>query len=66
GFIAAIQRVIRSCGLEGVWEGIETAEQAEALRSIGCTSGQGYYFGRPLPEPEFTAQLARQSVWPAS
>ncbi len=64
-FLAAIQEVIRSCGLEGVWEGIETAEEAEALRSIGCASGQGYYFGRPLPEADFTAQLARQTVWPA-
>ncbi|MGJ3191507.1 MULTISPECIES: putative bifunctional diguanylate cyclase/phosphodiesterase [Paenarthrobacter] len=64
-FLAAIHQVIRSCGLEGVWEGIETAEQAEALRSIGCASGQGYYFGRPLPEAEFTAQLVRQQTWPA-
>ncbi|MGO4591183.1 putative bifunctional diguanylate cyclase/phosphodiesterase [Paenarthrobacter sp. 2TAF44] len=65
GFLAAIQQVIRSCGLKGIWEGIETAEQAEALRSIGCTSGQGYYFGRPLPGPEFTEQLSRQETWPA-
>ncbi|MGO4433322.1 EAL domain-containing protein, partial [Paenarthrobacter sp. RAF9] len=65
GFLAAIQQVIRSCGLDGIWEGIETAEQAEALLSIGCTSGQGYYFGKPLPEAEFTAQLARQDAWPA-
>lgn len=65
GFLAAIQQVIRSCGLQGIWEGIETAEQAEALRSIGCTSGQGYYFGRPLPGPEFTAQLSSQLTWPA-
>ncbi|MGR0161576.1 putative bifunctional diguanylate cyclase/phosphodiesterase [Paenarthrobacter nitroguajacolicus] len=65
GFLAAIQEVIRSCGLEGVWEGIETAEQAEALRSIGCASGQGYYFGRPLPEAEFTEQLSRLQTWPA-
>jgi len=64
-FLAAIQQLIRSCGLEGIWEGIETAEQAEALRSIGCTSGQGYYFGRPLPGPEFTDQLSRQHTWPA-
>ncbi|MEV7661476.1 bifunctional diguanylate cyclase/phosphodiesterase [Paenarthrobacter sp. NPDC089316] len=64
-FLAAIQQVIRSCGLEGVWEGIETAQEAELLRSIGCTSGQGYYFGRPLPEPEFTEQLQRLKTWPA-
>ncbi|MFJ6452857.1 putative bifunctional diguanylate cyclase/phosphodiesterase [Paenarthrobacter sp. NPDC091669] len=64
-FLAAIQDVIRSCGLEGVWEGIETAEEAEALRSIGCASGQGYYFGRPLPEAGFTEQLTRLRTWPA-
>ncbi|SEJ61425.1 diguanylate cyclase (GGDEF) domain-containing protein [Arthrobacter sp. yr096] len=64
-FLAAIQEVIRSCGLEGIWEGIESAEQAEALRSIGCTSGQGYYFGKPLPEADFTEQLSRQQTWPA-
>ncbi|MFF2843711.1 putative bifunctional diguanylate cyclase/phosphodiesterase [Paenarthrobacter sp. NPDC057981] len=64
-FLAAIQQVIRSCGLEGVWEGIETAQEAELLRSIGCTSGQGYYFGRPVPGPEFTGLLETNRNWPA-
>jgi EAL domain-containing protein (putative c-di-GMP-specific phosphodiesterase class I) len=62
--IAAIHQLIRACSLEAVWEGVETAEQAEHLRSTGCVSGQGYYFSRPLPEAEFTARLARQDVWP--
>ncbi|MBT2515467.1 bifunctional diguanylate cyclase/phosphodiesterase [Arthrobacter sp. ISL-30] len=62
--IAAVLQLIRACGLEAVWEGIETAEQAEYLRSIGCTSGQGYYFSRPLPEAEFTEKLRRLDVWP--
>ena len=62
--IAAIHQLIRACGLEAVWEGVETAEQSEHLRSTGCVSGQGYYFSRPLPEAEFTARLARQDVWP--
>ncbi|MFE4194342.1 putative bifunctional diguanylate cyclase/phosphodiesterase [Paenarthrobacter sp. NPDC056912] len=64
GFLAAIQQVIRSCGLEGIWEGIETAEQAEALRSIGCASGQGYFFGRPVPGAEFTELLSLRQAWP--
>jgi diguanylate cyclase (GGDEF)-like protein len=29
-------------------EGIETAEQFELLRALGCDHGQGYYFAKPL------------------
>ena len=38
-----------SLGLRLVAEGIERAEQSEALRALGCTVGQGYHFGRPVP-----------------
>jgi diguanylate cyclase (GGDEF)-like protein len=62
--IAAILQLIRACGLEAVWEGVENAEQAEHLRNTGCVSGQGYYFSRPLPEAEFTERLAWQDIWP--
>ena len=30
-------------------EGIETAEQLVQLRALGCDTGQGYYFAKPLP-----------------
>jgi len=30
-------------------EGVETKEQADFLKSIGCDEIQGYYFSRPLP-----------------
>ncbi|GLK84832.1 bifunctional diguanylate cyclase/phosphodiesterase [Ancylobacter defluvii] len=30
-------------------EGIETAEQLEVARRVGCTEGQGYYLGHPQP-----------------
>lgn len=64
--LAAVLQLIRACGLGAVWEGIETVEQAEYLLSIGCTSGQGYYFSRPLPEPVLTEQLRHHKSWPIS
>jgi diguanylate cyclase (GGDEF)-like protein/PAS domain S-box-containing protein len=35
-------------GIEVVAEGIETAEQLEKLRQLGCCTGQGYLFSRPV------------------
>ncbi len=38
-------------GLSTVAEGVESYQQAELLRSVGCTYLQGYLFGRPEPLP---------------
>ncbi|AFH66250.1 signal peptide protein [Paenibacillus mucilaginosus K02] len=40
-----------------VAEGVETAEQVEVLRELGCDAVQGYYYSRPLPEEELLAWL---------
>ena len=37
-------------GMEIVAEGLETLDQVDAVRSAGCTLGQGYYFSRPIPD----------------
>lgn len=36
-----------------VCEGIETEDQIEILKSIGCKIGQGYIFSRPIPTKEY-------------
>ncbi len=64
--LAAVLQLIKACGLNAVWEGIETAEQAEYLLGIGCTSGQGYYFSRPLAAAQLTEQLKHHKAWPVS
>ncbi len=33
-------------------EGVETLEQADFLKEIGCKKLQGYYFGKPMALPE--------------
>ena len=34
-------------------EGMETDAQTRALRQLGCTTMQGYLFGKPVPVSEF-------------
>ncbi len=58
--VAAVLQLVRACGLEAVWEGVETAEQAEILRGLGCLSAQGYYFSRPVPPEQVPELLAGQ------
>jgi EAL domain-containing protein (putative c-di-GMP-specific phosphodiesterase class I) len=41
---------------------VETAEQAEHLRNLGCLSAQGYYFSKPLPSEQIPALLAKASA----
>ena len=42
-----------------VAEGVETAEQAAALRDLGCELAQGYFFAPPRPPDELGLPLAR-------
>ncbi|HEU4666221.1 MAG TPA: EAL domain-containing protein [Arthrobacter sp.] len=58
--VAAVLQLVRACGLEAVWEGVETAEQAELLRGLGCLSAQGYFFSRPVPPEQVPQLLAQQ------
>lgn len=41
------------CGMLCIAEGVETEAQIAALLREGCYLAQGYYYGRPMPVPEF-------------
>lgn len=41
-------------------EGVETREQVDLLRSIGCDHVQGYYYAKPMPEEEFFELFRKQ------
>ena len=46
--VRAIVGVAKSLGLMLVAEGIESAEQLECLRKLGCECGQGFFFSPPV------------------
>lgn len=47
--INGVVAMAKHLNIDTIAEGIETAEQLECLRLIGCRRGQGYYFSKPLP-----------------
>jgi EAL domain-containing protein (putative c-di-GMP-specific phosphodiesterase class I) len=45
--------------LQIVAEGVETREQFEYLKSIGCHQAQGYLFSKPLSSSELVTLLEK-------
>jgi len=50
--VRAIVNLAQNLGLDAIAEGIETSEQANLLRELGCQYGQGYLFSLPLPSEQ--------------
>jgi diguanylate cyclase (GGDEF)-like protein len=48
--VAGIIGMAKNMGVGVVAEGVESHEQLEALRRLGCDSAQGFLLGRPNPE----------------
>ena len=51
--IASIVDMAKKLGIHTLAEGVETKEQYEYLKMIGCEIIQGYYFGKPMPVEEY-------------
>ncbi len=55
--VGAVCALARGLNIGVLAEGIETEEQAAALRLFGCGEGQGFLFGRPQPGAAILALL---------
>jgi diguanylate cyclase (GGDEF)-like protein/PAS domain S-box-containing protein len=62
--VSAIVGLARAFDVSVVGEGVETAEQLEALRACGADYAQGYYLGRPAAAEAVTATLRADVVQP--
>ena len=61
--VRAVITVAKSLGLSVTAEGIETADQLDQLRTLGCDHGQGYFFAKPMTSDRVPAFLVATSPW---
>lgn len=62
--IESIQSVCDKLEINLVIEGIETRQAVDVLLKLGCKFGQGFYYGKALPEDEFSALVDRNKPLP--
>jgi len=65
--VRAIVSLAHSLRLKVVAEGVETSEQLNVLRSLGCDQYQGFWFSPAVPATQFAALLreSQQKTGPA-
>jgi diguanylate cyclase (GGDEF)-like protein len=62
--VSTLVDLAHTLGLTVTAEGVETREQADRLRDIGCDAAQGWYFARPMTPAKLTPLLSANR-WPA-
>jgi EAL domain-containing protein (putative c-di-GMP-specific phosphodiesterase class I) len=51
-------QLAENLGLRTIAEGVETEEQVNMLRLMGCDEFQGFYFSKPMSVADIEAQFA--------
>ena len=55
--VSKIVEMARGLDIDVIAEGVETAEQLDTLKQMGCTHIQGYFVSKPLPRLELEELL---------
>jgi EAL domain-containing protein (putative c-di-GMP-specific phosphodiesterase class I) len=61
GLASAVLGLGETFDLEVVAEGIEYPEQSATLRDLGCETGQGFFFARPMEATELLSFMAERA-----
>jgi len=59
--VRTISTLSRNLGMEVIAEGIETEEQHQQLKRLGCEYGQGFLFSRPVNNDGVMKLLAQDA-----
>ncbi len=59
--LSSVVRMAHSMNMEVIAEGVETRQQADYLKSIGCKLMQGYFFAQPMLSDKFRKMLKSNS-----
>ena len=60
--MSSVIRMAKWLSMPVIAEGVETLEQADFLRSIGCDYIQGYLYSKPVPEADYEATLNQSHI----
>ena len=60
--VAAIATLAETLDLRVVAEGVETVQQANQLRALGCRTAQGFLYSKPLPADDAEAVLLQKVI----
>ena len=57
GDVESIIKMAEKLGLHTLAEGVETKEQMEFMKALGCEKLQGYYYAKPIPFDEIEGHV---------
>ncbi|MCH5261928.1 MAG: EAL domain-containing protein [Lachnospiraceae bacterium] len=60
--ISCVVDMAKKLRIVSLCEGVETVEQSNYLKEVGCQIQQGYYFSRPVPQEQFEEIMDREQV----
>ena len=60
--ISCVVDMARRLSIVSLCEGVETLEQSDYLKEIGCQMQQGYYFSKPVPQEKFEEIIEKYST----
>ena len=60
--LTSVIRMAKWLHLPSIVEGVETLEQVDFLKCIGCEYAQGYYYEKPMTVADYEAFIAKEEV----